>query len=252
MRKPVSQLQLVRLMMNLRKIKYFSWTLLYALLALLFFFIAVESFRQNVVVMCGNGLGLVWDKPGTYVGLFTGIIVYLLYIMLITILRRRHNLHWFMLFTHELTHTFVALSFFRKIREFIVTERECYVTYDSGRIGYVPITLSPYCIPIYTLMLFPFRFIGDGTYMIVFDFLIAFTYSFHVHSFIKQTRFSQPDIENCGKARSVAFISLIHFVILAIVFAIPKGGIKNTLGRVFWEYPMDILSDFFNWIQSLI
>lgn len=89
-----------------------------------------------------------------------------------------------MLFTHELTHTFVALSFFRKIREFIVTERECYVTYDSGRIG-------------------------DGTYMIVFDFLIAFTYSFHVHSFIKQTRFSQPDIENCGKARSVAFISLI-------------------------------------------
>ena len=233
-------------------IKYYSWTLLYALLALLFFFVAIESYNENVVRMCVAGDGLQWDVPGTYVGLFAGFIVYLMLMLLMVLPRMRHNLNWWMLFTHELTHTFVALFFFRKIREFIVTERECYVTYECGKIGYVPITLSPYCIPIYTLMLFPFRFIGDGKYMIVFDFLIAFTYAFHIHSYIKQTRFSQSDIENCGKARSVAFISLMHFVILALVFAIPKGGIVNTLGRVFGEYPMDVLSGLAHWVHSLI
>lgn len=37
------------------------------------------------------------------------------------------NLNWAMKFTHELTHTIVALFCFAKINEFVVRNRECYV-----------------------------------------------------------------------------------------------------------------------------
>ena len=145
-------------------------------------------------------IGMAWKETGNYVGLFAGFGAYVVFLLVMLIPRLRHNLDWLMKFTHELTHTLVALLFFGKIREFVVRDRECYVSYLTGPVGYVPITLSPYCIPIYTFMLFPFRFAGDSHYMIVFDFLIAFSYAFHIHSFIKQTRFTQPDIDNCGKA----------------------------------------------------
>ena len=157
-----------------------------------------------------------------------------------------------MRFTHELTHTLVALLFWGKIREFVVRDRECYVSYLTGPMGYVPITLSPYCIPIYTFMLFPFRFAGDSHYMIVFDFLIAFSYAFHIHSFIKQTRLTQSDIENCGIARSVSFLAFTHLAVASLILAIPKGGVLNALARVFWEYPWQIILDPTGWANEII
>ena len=146
----------------------------------------------------------------------------------------------------------VAVLFFAKIREFVVRDRECYVNYKAGPIGYVPITLAPYCIPIYTLMIFPFRFAGDSHYMIIFDALIAFTYAFHLHSFIKQTRFSQSDIANCGCARSVTFLAFAHLAVLSLILATPKGGVLKAIGRVFWEYPSYILTDFSDWKAEII
>lgn len=130
-------------------------------------------------------------------------------------------------------------------------ERECSVYYEA-KLGYVPITLSPYCIPIYTFMIFPFRFTGESQYMIIFDFIIAFTYAFHMHAFIKQTRFSQPDISGCGKALSTTFITFVHFCVLSLICAIPKGGVWNALSRVFWEYPFDIITDPIKWYCDLI
>ena len=88
--------------------------------------------------------------------------------------------------------------------------------------------------------------------MIVFDFLIAFSYAFHIHSFIKQTRFTQPDIENCGKARSTAFITFVHTAVIALILATPKGGVMKAIFRVFWEYPYNILTDPSGWYFDMI
>ena len=159
-----------------------------------------------------------------------------------------------MKFTHELTHTLVALLFFKTISEFVVRGRECYVNYKIGKygLGYIPITLSPYCIPIYTIMIFPFRFAGDAHYMIIFDALIAFTYAFHLHSFIKQTRFTQSDIENCGIARSVSFLAFANLVVASLILATPKGGVLDAFSRVLWEYPMQILTNPLGWLREII
>ena len=238
---------------KLAKLEYIVSTGLFALLAVVFFFVLINSLVDNTIHMCNpiTGVGFTIYKSGNYMGLFAGFIAYVLSLGLLLLPRVRHNMDWFMRFTHELTHTLVALLFFGKIREFVVRDRECYVSYLTGPIGYVPITLSPYCVPIYTFMLFPFRFAGDSHYMIVFDFLIAFSYAFHIHSYIKQTRLSQPDIVNCGKVRSILFISLVNLWVLSLVLATPMGGVINAIVRVCYEYPIKLLSNPLGWYTSL-
>ena len=236
---------------KLERFTYGLSTGIFGVLAVLFLLVLITSLGKNLIDMCVR-VGWDWRHDGNYVGLFAGFAAYGLFLVSMIVPRMRHNLNWFMKFTHELTHTLVAVLFFAKIREFVVKDRDCYVNYKAGPIGYVPITLSPYCIPIYTFMLFPFRFAGDSHYMIIFDALIAFSYAFHVHSFIKQTRFRQPDIENCGKARSVAFISFVHMAVIALILATPKGGVLKAIYRVFWEYPIDIISNPVGWFHDII
>lgn len=236
---------------KLERFTYGLSTGIFGLLAVLFLLVLITSLGKNLIDMCVR-VGWDWRHDGNYVGLFAGFAAYGLFLVSMIVPRMRHNLNWFMKFTHELTHTLVAVLFFAKIREFVVKDRDCYVNYKAGPIGYVPITLSPYCIPIYTFMLFPFRFAGDSHYMIVFDALIAFSYAFHVHSFIKQTRFRQPDIENCGKARSVAFIAFVHLAVISLIMATPKGGVLKAIHRVFWEYPLDIIFNPIGWFYDII
>lgn len=117
-----------------------------------------------------------------------------------------------------------------------------YCGFFAGIIAYLGWMLISLCIPIYTLMILPFRFAGNSAYMIFFDCLITFSYMFHLHSFAKQTRPQQSDISNCGLARSASFISFIHLAMISLIVAIPKGGLLNALCRVFGEYPAEILS----------
>ena len=238
---------------RLHKLGYIASTVLFALLAVLFLGVFITSLGKNAVDICVR-VGFDWRHTGNYVGLIVGFIVYALFALTLTSLKISHNLNWFMKFTHELTHTLVALLFFKTISEFVVRGRECYVNYRVGKygLGYIPITLSPYCIPIYTIMIFPFRFAGDAHYMIIFDALIAFTYAFHLHSFIKQTRLTQSDIENCGIARSVSFLAFANLAVASLILATPKGGVLNAFSRVFWEYPMQILANPVGWAQEII
>lgn len=236
---------------RIERFTYSVSTGVFGLLAALFILVLLTSLGKNLIDICVR-VGWDWRHPGNYVGLFAGFAAYGVFMLFLIIPRMRHNLNWFMKFTHELTHTLVAVLFFAKIREFVVKDRECYVNYKAGPIGYVPITLSPYCIPIYTFMLFPFRFAGDSHYMIIFDALIAFTYAFHIHAFIKQTRFSQPDIEGCGLARSATFIAFVHACVLSLICATPKGGVMKAIYRVFWEYPLDIITNPSGWFHDII
>ena len=230
---------------------YIAWTTIFSLLTILYVGVFITSLGKNAVDICVR-VGWDWRHTGNYVGLIAGFAAYVVFLIILTIVKGKHNLNWLMKFTHELTHTLVALVFFRKIHEFVVKGRECFVYYDPPKVGYLPITLSPYCIPIYTLMIFPFRFAGDSHYMIIFDALIAFTYSFHVHAFIKQTRFTQKDIKNCGIALSVSFISFVHLAMLSLILATPKGGVLKAISRVFGEYLWQIVTDPSGWFHEII
>ncbi len=244
---------------KLNKLAYWGSTTAFALFDVLFIGVLITSLGKNAVDMLVR-VGWDWRHVGNYVGLIVGFLAYLIPVVLMFLIPRfKHNLDWMLKFTHELTHTLVALLFFRKIHEFVIKDGDCHASSLPLKIGnktitfgYVPITLSPYCIPIFTFMIFPFRFAGDGEYMVVFDALIAFTYAFHIHAFIIQTRRYQSDIENCGIARSAAFITLVHAVVMSLILAVPKGGVLKALNRVFCEYPLQIVTDPSGWFHEII
>ena len=236
-----------------RGVGYVASTALYGVLALLFLGVLITSLFKNTIFMSTRS-GLDWHYTGNYLGLAAGALSYILITVVLRKLRGGQNLDWFMKFTHELTHTLAVVALFGKISEFVVRGYECYVRYRVNRwgIGELSISLAPYCIPIYTFMLFPFRLAGDADYMILFDALIGLSYAFHVHTFIKQTHTYQSDITSSGIARSVVYISFVHFAVLALILAIPKGGVLKAVGRVFYYYPIDIITDPIGWAQEIL
>lgn len=133
------------------------------------------------------------------------------------------NIHWLMTFTHEFTHTIFALLFFRRIHRINADSRNSHVLYGNGPFGYLTITLSPYCIPIYTLILLPWRYTipdmeGWHDYLYVTDVLIGLTYAFHVYCWLRQrvlntltnTFYAYP--ENVITAVKGFFIGITHFL----------------------------------------
>ena len=96
--------------------------ILFSLLSVLYMGVLITSLGKNAVDMCVR-VGWDWRHTGNYVGLIVGFAAYVVFLMILTIVKGKHNLNWFMKFTHELTHTLVALVFFRKIHEFVVRGR---------------------------------------------------------------------------------------------------------------------------------
>ena len=156
--------------------------------------------------------------------------------------RVRHNTRWMMSFTHEFTHLIFAGLFFRKIHRFNVDDKDSHVYFSNGWFGYMPITLSPYCIPIFTLVLVPWRFTtGNAVFLPAIDILIGMTYAFHV-CWVRQIRLHQTDITGPGTVRSLLFIALFQIINLCLVVLTPSSGVQLALQRVFWQFPSSVLS----------
>jgi len=158
--------------------------------------------------------------------------------------RVRSNVRWLMKFSHEFTHLLFAILFFRKINRFKVDDTDSYVSYSSGWFGYHAITLSPYCIPIFTLALLPWRFTlsAHSIYLMVIDALIGFTYAFHICCWAKQIRLSQTDIIGPGKVKSVLCIVLFQIINFCLVAMTSSSGVMLAIQRVFVDFPTTVVS----------
>ena len=154
--------------------------------------------------------------------------------------RLRNNFRWLMKFTHEFTHLMFAILFFRKINRFKVDSEDSYVSYSNGWFGYHAITLSPYCIPLFTLALLPWRFTtGTATplFLATIDALIGFTYAFHICCWVKQTRLHQTDITGPGVILSLLIIATLQIMNFCLVVLTPSSGVVLAIQRVFWDFP---------------
>ena len=135
---------------RLDRLRYIGSTAFFGLLAVLFVGVLITSLVKNAMDIWVR-VGWDWRHPGNYVGLTVGFLAYLVPLILMLLIPRfKHNLSWMLKFTHELTHTLVALLFFRKIHEFVIKDGDCYASSLPLKIGnktitfgYVPITLSP-------------------------------------------------------------------------------------------------------------
>lgn len=171
--------------------------------------------------------------------LFIGFIAFFL---LFLIPRVRENTRWMMKFIHEFTHLVFALLFFRKIHRFKVDDKDSHVSYSGGWFGYFPITISPYCVPLLTLALLPWRYTtGEAFFLLVIDFLIGLSYAFHVCCWVSQIRLYQPDIKGPGTVKSLLAITWLQIINFCLVLLTPSSGVILALQRVFWKFPLGIL-----------
>lgn len=142
-------------------------------------------------------------------------------------------------FEHELTHAIVALLFFRKVSNFIVTNGQGGSVSHSGnfggKFGDFNITLAPYFLPTFTLILILSRPMIPFEYIRWFDIIVSFTFGYHLFSTIdeirinwtkvsflgaKSDRLTKSDIGKSGYVFSFIYIitltTLIHGIIVWI------------------------------------
>ncbi len=204
------------------------------LILVAFLIIAIAVLVQTIRLDCTPArLWLHWNL----------VIGFAAFFVLFIIPRIRCNTRWMMSFTHEFTHLVFALLFFRKIHRFKVDSKDSHVSYSGGWYGYIPITLAPYCVPLFTLALLPWRFTtGNPYYLAAIDIFIGFSYAFHVCCWVKQTRLHQTDIIGPGIVRSLLVIALFHILNFCLVVLTPSSGVELAIKRVFWEFPNRLLS----------
>ena len=102
------------------KLGYIASVAFFCLLAVLFVGVFITSLEKNAIDMYVR-VGWAWKHTGNYVGLFAGFFAYGLFLLFMFLPKVKHNIDWLMKFTHELTHTLVALLFWRKIYRFLVS-----------------------------------------------------------------------------------------------------------------------------------
>lgn len=172
---------------------------------------------------------------------------FIAFFLLFIIPRVRSNVRWLMKFSHEFTHLLFALLFLRKIYRFKVDDTDSYVSYSSGWFGYHAITLSPYCMPVFTLALLPWHFTtASHLYLTIIDICIGFSYSFYVCSWAKQIRLSQTDIVGPGRVKSILCIVLFQIINFCLIALTPSSGVMLAIQRVFVDFPTTVISLIFH------
>ena len=218
----------------LERIGYVFYCIVLSVLVLIALQVLVTTIRIETISV---------GRIKLHTALFVGFAAFFL---LFLIPRVRENTRWMMKFIHEFTHLVFALLFFRKIRRFNVDDKDSHVSYSGGWFGYFPITISPYCVPLLTLALLPWRYTtGDDFFLLVIDFFIGMSYAFHVCCWVSQIRLYQPDITGPGTVKSLLAVTWLQILNFCLVLLTPSSGVILALKRVFVDFPLGVFSFFF-------
>ncbi len=143
---------------------------------------------------------------------------------------------------HERTHEFVGRLFLRKIHSIEIHENHGAVCHSGGKFGSMFISLSPYCLPIYTYLIIFFRILGANKLLYVFDVFIGLTLAFHIVCFWNQTYPKQSDIQGQGVIRSYLFLIVAWLFNATIILLTIRKGIVGAITYIFPQYWGDIVA----------
>ena len=166
--------------------------------------------------------------------------------------------------THEHLHMWVALLVGRRIHS-VHAERDTGVMSSSGtsRVAHIPVSLAPYCFPLFTFALLAFRFALDFRGRGIYDIIVGFSLAFHLYCVKNETGNHQTDINQYPLPFSYLYIFTAWLIntclILAAFFpnmnmgyaghASPYGqyGLWSSIAR--WVVAMwDNLTSFISWL----
>jgi Peptidase M50B-like len=127
------------------------------------------------------------------------------------------NLVWLSTFRHELVHAIVALLCLKKVDSFNANQSgNGHITY-FGR-GNILITLSPYFLPIFSIVTLGVYMVASITSNPIILILLGIVLAFEVRSFLSDTKGHQPDLNQNGVYFSMCFIVMMNLMISSTIF----------------------------------
>lgn len=210
----------------MKKATYFIGMPIMVILYILVIPYAWEIIR---ILLFKKGVGVI-DQLSMYKWMAAGAVGYSLLHMFV-----KRNITFLETFSHEATHTFFAFLFGRRINSFQAGEGSGNIVHSgSSSYSLVPIALAPYCFPLVTWLLLPWRFCIVGSGVWAFDMLIGVTLAFHIICFISQIGNHQTDINQYPLHFSYMYIVLawiINFCIISVAF-FPNMNDRSHYGMV--------------------
>ena len=233
--------------------KYFSLTFnIRTTLVALILLLTVPYLVQVLGIIFLPKTVSVWRQLSLYQCLAAGMVTYA---VVYRLLKRMNgslyrNLQWFETFTHEFTHTIVAMLLLREVHTFHAEKSSGVIT-TSGRTKWLSplVSLAPYCLPIYTYALLMLRPLLDFHGLIIYDILIGLTLAFHVVNFKKDTSRHQPDINQYPLLFSYLYIATalcINFAVVWVAF-FPGYNVFTSFWRLLCAQASNIAA-VFGWI----
>lgn len=130
----------------------------------------------------------------------------------------RRRLQFFQVFDHELTHLIVGLLFLHRPTLFMASDRRGMVGLYGGNFI---ITLAPYFVPLYSLILLGFKPLLRVEFLLFYNGLLGFATGYHAITKALDFRFHQPDLRQEGRVFSLLFClaGVILCFGLVVVFA---------------------------------
>jgi len=121
---------------------------------------------------------------------------------------------------HELTHIIFAILSGIKVKK-VSLKNNAHVTIEKVNLL---IALSPYSLPLYTIIILSiYKFIAvfynSSLLSLIFYFIASTSLSFHVVSTIHYLKLDQPDLKRYGYFSSLVFIFIWSVVIMALLLA---------------------------------
>lgn len=194
------------------------FTVIFYYLAFIFSIILINVFTDS------------FEYLNLYYGFMIGIAVFVV-ISFIKIKKRKYDFNFLRTFSHETTHMIFLILFFKSPSEFRASDDNGGHIKHNGKSNFL-ISLSPYCIPIFTIPLLLIYPAIISKYWWYLDMAVGLTYAFHISTFIKQMHIKQPDIKDSGIVFSYGFIALMNFYFAgAILLSMKYGGLKS-----FWLF----------------
>lgn len=147
----------------------------------------------------------------------------------------KKNIIWFETFSHEMTHIIVALFFGKRIHSFRADEGSGAI-FTSGhkRMDDLPISLAPYCLPIFTYLLLSLRCLLNDNMVWVYDIILGASICFHFFCFKNQTGNYQTDINQYPLILSYLYIltALIINICIILVAFFPQYNVYTSAWRL--------------------
>lgn len=154
---------------------------------------------------------------------------------------------------HELTHALFALLFFKRIHSISASRRKGGLIHIEGRRGpastgrqgsavtgrqgpvydsasrrarpdrNVVIALAPYFFPLATMIVLGIKPFIQLNYQVYVNFVLGFTYFFHLVNLVREFHPGQPDVEEAGMVFSLILVAFINIAILGILLSALPG-----------------------------